>query len=300
MHQVTDSPLSYRTLRGFQITTVFCVTVAVQEWIRHPHAGWTGFALMMILGGFDNGTAILRAFHRFSGVFMGLFTGYFFWFLGHLDYRLMFFIVPLTIFFIFFSAGTAYSTSTIFAVCASVIGFGYYHSQSSFIVSFYLIDYGMCTVIAFAIILVFEYFWFRRYNMMQRFINDIQIEVINNLYHLIHLLNQEKIRRVDWYNGCTLCTASIFEMDRLLCNSQFILGSERAVGDEFNQFVVLTHRVYVGLKALYLAYYTKRHRKFDYYQLVEKVQADLIQLKALIAFEKAEDVTYGVLHAAPG
>ena len=298
MHQVTDSLLSYRVLRGFQISTVFFVTIVVQEWIRHPHAGWSGFALMMIFGGFDNGTAILRAFHRFAGVFMGLFTGYFLWFCGHLDYRLMYFIVPFTIFCIFFSAGTAYSTSTIFTVCTSVIGFGYYHSQSAFIVSFFLLDYGMCTVIAFAIILLFEFFWFRRYSMMRRFINDIQIEVINNLYHLIHLLNQEKIRRVDWYNSCTLCTTSIFEMNRLLCSSQFVDSSEHAVGDEFNQFVLLTNRVYVGLKALYLAYYTKCHRKFDYYQLVEQVQADLVQLKALISFAKAEDATYGVLHAA--
>ena len=57
--------LSYRSLRAVQISTVFCFTIIVQEGLRYPRAGWTGFAVMMIYAGFDIGTTILRADLRF-------------------------------------------------------------------------------------------------------------------------------------------------------------------------------------------------------------------------------------------
>src|SRR5580704_9677724 len=178
--------LIYRSLLGIQISIVFFFTIIVQELFHFPRAGWIGFAVMMIYAGFDNGTCILRAYHRFMGMVLGLFSGYLLWFLGHLDYRILIIIIPITIYFAYFLAEKAYSVPTVFTVNTSVIGTGYFDtSRSTFPITYFLIDYLMCTVIAFAIILVFEYFWFRRYNLMNLFIKDTQADVVRKLYRLI-------------------------------------------------------------------------------------------------------------------
>lgn len=292
--------LSYRSLRGIQISTVFFFTIIIQQLFHYPRAGWTGFAVMMIYAGFDNGTTILRAYHRFLGMLLGLFSGYLLWFLGHVDYRLLIIIIPITIYFAYFLAGQAYSVPTVFTVNTSVIGTGYFDtSGSSFNVTNFLIDYLICTVIAFAIILVFEYFWFSRYRLMDLFIKDTQTDVIRKLYRLIHLLNQDKIRRSDWFEGCITFTDSLFEMEKLARNSQFIISSQGVVREEFNQFLVITNRIFINIKALYLATYTKRHRKYDFNRLLEKVHTDLKYLKILVKEVQTGDHNSGELNVAP-
>lgn len=291
--------LSYRSLRGIQISTVFFFTIIIQEWFHYPRAGWTGFAVMMIYAGFDNGTTILRAYHRFLGMLLGLFSGYLLWFVGHLDYRFLIIIIPITIYFAYFLAGQAYSIPTVFTVNTSVIGTGYFdRSGSSFNVTNFLIDYLMCTVIAFAIILVFEYFWFSRYRLMKLFIKDTQTDVVRKLYKLIHLLNQDKISRTDWFDACITFTDSLFEMEKLARNSQFVISSERVVSDEFNQFVLITNRIFINIKGLYLATYTKRYRKYDYNRLLQQVQIDLKYLKVLVREVQTTDQNTGELHVA--
>ena len=297
---VRTNQFRYNFTRGVQISTVFAIAIVVQELFRFRHAGWTGFALMMIYAGFDNGTTLIRAYDRFLGVLMGVFTGYILWFLGHLDFRLLYFLIPLTVFCVFFWAGTTYRIPTIFTVSTSIIAFGYFDSQSAFVIGFFVMDYAMCTLIAFAIILVCEHFWFRHYRLMHRFIRDIQGDVIDNLYVLINLLEQVKIRRTDWFKACTVFTCNLTEMNRLTLNAQFKASSEEAVGDEFNQFAALTGLIFTHLKALYIAYYTERYRKYDYNQLVEQVQAELLQLKSLVAEEQRANVPLGVFNAAPG
>ncbi|MCL9684871.1 FUSC family protein [Legionella maioricensis] len=292
--------LSYRSLRGIQISTVFFFTIIIQQLFHYPRAGWTGFAVMMIYAGFDNGTTILRAYHRFLGMLLGLFSGYLLWFLGHVDYRLLILIIPITIYFAYFLAGQAYSVPTVFTVNTSVIGTGYFDtSGSSFNVTNFLIDYLICTVIAFAIILVFEYFWFSRYRLMDLFIKDTQTDVIRKLYRLIHLLNQDKIRRSDWFEACITFTDSLFEMEKLARNSQFIISSQGIVREEFNQFLVLTNRIFINIKALYLATYTKKRRKYDFNRLLEKVHTDLKYLKIMLKEMQIGDHNSGELNVAP-
>ena len=295
---ISNPQQGYRLLRGIQISMVFSFSIFVQELWRFPHAGWAGFTLMMIYAGFDNGTTLVRASHRFLGVLLGVFLGYILWIFGHIDYRLLYFIIPFTVSGVFFWAGTAYSIPTIFTVSTSILAFGYFDSQSSFVVSVFIMDYTACTVIGFVIILLFEHFWFRHYQMLHRFIRENQQDVIKNLYTLVHLLNQDKIRRTDWFRGCITLTASLFEMDRLVLNTQFAACSEHAVGDEFIQFVALSNQVFVNLKALYIACYTTRYRKYDYNQLVDIVHADLNKLNTLIVGEAKASSIDGVLHAA--
>lgn len=294
------SKLSYRSVRSIQISTVFFFTIIVQELFHYPRAGWTGFAVMMIYAGFDNGTTIFRAYHRFLGMLLGLFSGYLLWFVGHIDYRLLIIVIPITIYFAYFLAGQAYSVPTVFTVNTSVIGTGYFDtSSSSYTVTYFLIDYLMCTVIAFAIILVFEYFWFSRYRLMGLFIRDTQADVIRKLYRLIHLLNQDKISRTAWFKACIAFTDSLFEMEKLGRNAQFLISSERELGDEFTQFVELTNRIFIKIKALYLATYTKKHRKYDFNQLLQQVQVDLKLLKILVKDVQIADHHTGELHVAP-
>ena len=289
--------LSYRSLRAVQISTVFCFTIIVQEGLRYPRAGWTGFAVMMIYAGFDNGTTILRAHHRFWGMLLGLFSGYLLWFIGHIDYRLLLIIIPITIYLAYFLAGHAYSVPTVFTVNTSVIGTGYFDtSLSVFPITFFLTDYLMCTVIAFAIILIFEYFWFSRYKLINLFIIDNQTEMVRKLYRLVNLLNQSKIRRSEWFEACVSYTDSLFEMEKLARNSQFIRRAQGTLGEEFNQFLAINSRIFVYLKALHIANYTKRYGKYDYNLILQQVQMDLKSLRQIIrATHDAEH--NGELHA---
>ncbi|RUR08648.1 FUSC family protein [Legionella sp. km772] len=291
--------LSYRSLRAVQISTVFCFTIIVQEGLRYPRAGWTGFAVMMIYAGFDNGTTILRAYHRFWGMLLGLLSGYLLWFLGHIDYRLLLIIIPLTIYLAYFLAGQAYSVPTVFTVNTSVIGTGYFDTSTSvFPLTFFLTDYVMCTVIAFIIILIFEYFWFSHYKLINLFIIDNQAEMVRKLYHLIHLLNQNKIRRSDWFDACVSYTDSLFEMEKLARNSQFIRRAKGTLGDDFNEFLALNSRIFVYLKALYISGYTKNYGKYDYNLLFQQVQMDLKKLKQFIRATHVQEHN-GELHALP-
>lgn len=282
--------LSYRSLRGLQISTVFCFTLIIQEGLRYPRAGWTGFAVMMIYAGFDNGTTILRAHHRFWGMLLGLFTGYLLWFMGHLDYRLLLMIIPITIFFAYYLAGQAYSVPTVFTVNTSVIGTGYFDtSVTLFPLTFFLVDYLICTVIAFVIIVVFEYFWFSRYKLTQLFIKDTQADTVRKLYRLMHLLKQDNIRRSDWFKACIAYTDSLFEMEKLALNSQFVKKTTGELGDNFNQFLILNSHIFVSLKALYICRYTNRQGKYDYNVLFNQVQMDLKNLRQLMSTRQNTD-----------
>jgi hypothetical protein len=274
--------LGYRSLRGVQISTVFFFTVFIQEWLRYPRAGWTGFALMIIYAGFDNGATILRAYQRFWGMILGLFSGYILWFIGHLDYRLLLFIIPSTVFFAYYLTGSGYK-STVFTINTSLVGTGYFDtSVTLFPVTFFLTDYLMATIIALCIILVCEHFWFNQPKLMHLFIRDIQADMIRRLSRLVHLLHASPIKRSDWFDACIAYTESLFEMQTLAKNVQFVTGTKGSVGIEFNQFLDLNNTIFVYLKALYTARHTKQYAKYDYNLLLDHVRSDLKKLKSLI------------------
>lgn len=275
-------PLSYRAIRALQICVVFSFTIFVQEFMSFPHAGWIGFSLMMIYVGFDHGTTLFRAYHRFLGMVLGLLSGFVLWFLGHLDYRILIIIIPLTIFLAYFLVGHAYSVPTIFTVNTAVIGTGYFASSVTTTVNNFIYDYTFATIIAFVICVLFEYFWFRHYGLMKRFINDTQENILNLLKAMVVQINQEKINRLEWFDICLNLNQSLNEVNALVHNAEFEYSSERVVGEEFNQFVELTTSIFISLKALYSAYYTNRFHKHDYNKLVMQVENDLKCLEQLI------------------
>ena len=189
----------------------------------------------------------------------------------------------ITVFFAYFLVGRAYSVPTVFTVNTSVIGTGYFDVNDTFSITFFLVDYTVCTVIAFAIIFVFEYFWFREYHMMHRFIYDTQSEVILRHRTLACLRNQKKISRTEWFKTCVALTNASFEVNSLLKNAQFTVSSNRAVGNEFFNFVEQSNRIFIGQKALYYAHYTKRYNKYDYRRLTKQLEVDLAQLKTIVS-----------------
>ena len=271
--------LSYRAIRGLQICIVFSFTIFLQEWLRMPHAGWIGFSVMMIYVGFDHGTTLFRTFHRFWGMILGLISGFLLWFLGHVDFRLLILIIPITIFLAYFLVGHAYSVPTMFTVNTAVIGTGYFSTGLTTTVNSFIYDYTAATIVALAICVFFEYFIFRRYGLMQRFISDTQLQIIQQLKILLELLNHESISKVAWFNACIGLSQLLGEVNNLVRNSEFEYSAHKAVGNEFNQFVTLTNQVFVNLKALYSAYYSPRYHKHDYNQVFSRVQAQLEQLE---------------------
>ena len=146
-------------------------------------------------------------------------------------------------------------------------------------VNSFIYDYTVATIVALAICLFFEYFIFRRYGLMQRFINDTQLQIIQQLKILLELLNHESISKVAWFNACIGLSQLLGEVNNLVRNSEFEYSAHKAVGNEFNQFVTLTNQVFVNLKALYSAYYSPRYHKHDYNQVFSRVQAQLEQLE---------------------
>lgn len=273
---------TYRTGRILQICTVLTVTLCVADLLRYPHSGWTGFAVMMIYAGFDNGTTLFRAYHRFIGVLLGLLSGYCLWFLGHIDYRCLILVIPITVFLAYFLAGYAYSIPTIFTVNTSIIGTGYFDIHNQYPVTFFLMDYFIATLVAFAIIIVFEHFWFKRYHMMYRFIHDTQVDTIKQLDHLIYLLEQDHVRRKEWFSGCLKLTECLFEANKLVQNTSFEVRSQKVVGSDFHQFIALANQLFISAKALYLAHHTQCYRKYNYVQLKTNLDADLRTLRQLI------------------
>lgn len=297
---IAGKPISYRALRSLQICTVFFFAIIVQEWIGYPRAGWTGFAVMMIYAGFDSGTTVLRAFHRFIGMFIGLFIGYVFWFIGHLDYRTLIVLLPMSVFAAYFFAGRIYSVPTTFVVVASVIGVGFFNVDPTATVSYYVEDYSLTTAVAFVMILIFEYFWFRHYGMMRRFIIDTQAEVLQDLYNLVYLLNQGNVHHINWCKCCIKLTRSLHEVEVLIQSVPFMIRYEQAVGGDFVEFVSLANRIFIGLKALYISSHAAYYQKIDVYQHFQKVQAELVELKKFITeVEQLGDTTLGEMYATP-
>ena len=290
--------LSYRAIRGLQICIVFSFTIFLQEWLRMPHAGWIGFSVMMIYVGFDHGTTLFRTFHRFWGMILGLISGFLLWFLGHVDFRLLILIIPITIFLAYFLVGHAYSVPTIFTVNTAVIGTGYFSTGLTTTVNSFIYDYTAATIVALAICVFFEYFIFRRYGLMQRFISDTQLQIIQQLKILLELLNHESISKIAWFNACIGLSQLLGEVNNLVRNSEFEYSAHKAVGNEFNQFVTLTNQIFVNLKALYSAYYSPRYHKHDYNQVFNQVQAQLEQLESLINLSVDLTIKSGAIYNA--
>ena len=293
LNSIKFLPLSYRAIRALQICIVLTFTVFIQELLRFPHAGWTGFSVMMIYVGFDHGTTIFRAYHRFWGMVLGLISGFILWFLGHIDYRILIVVIPITIFFAYFLVGKAYSVPTVFTVNTAVIGTGYFAANIDTTINSFIYDYTAATILAFVICIFFEYFFFRRYGLMNRFINDTQNKIIISLQRLLLLLDSDDINRVEWFHACLDLNDNIVEINGLVNNLEFAYISKNVIGNEFNHFTLLVNQIFLSLKALYFACDNKDINKSDYQQILTQVQCSLTELEQLLKIDNLK-ITFGV------
>lgn len=279
-HLIKDSTTNYRRIRGFQIMTVFTVTVFIQEFFHIPHSGWMGFETMMIYVGFDNGMTIFRTYHRFLGMLLGLFTGYFLWFLGHLDDRALTLIIPACIFYGYYFSGKHYSVPTIFTINTSLIGLGYFYGNAVYFnPTDFIIEYFVCTVFIFWIIVFFECFIFKPKRMMKYFIYDNEIAILKTLHKINEVLEQKHIRRSKWFQHCIGLTTEMTKLNSLINNKNFIKSSKSQTIEEFKLFVKICNRVYLTQKALYYAHFDNRFHTKQYTQLQDQLSFDMNQLK---------------------
>ena len=158
----------YRSVRALQICMVYATTLLIERLLQFPKAGWIGFVVMMIYVGFDAGASMHRTLHRFWGTLIGLLLSYFLWILGILDYRLMLTLIPIAVFFSFFSLGKFYSYPTIFTVTLTTLGTAYF-TPADYSVSEFFFDYFRATFIAFLICMFFEGIVFKNKKMTQVF-----------------------------------------------------------------------------------------------------------------------------------
>src|SRR3990167_7424328 len=245
--------LDYTTIRSLQISFVFAFTLFLQFLLNYPNAYWTGFAVMMIYAGFDNGTSLLRTYHRFLGVIFGLISGYLLVIIGRYDLMFLFLEITLVIFLAYFFAGETYSVPTIFTVNTSVIGTGYFSNAQTVTLLYYLVDYCICTCVAFGLIWFLETYWFNRYNLIERFILDVEKKVLKNLRNLKALLHEGPVNRTKWYKACGFTIHSLTRIKELLNNTSFCKHSDMIARDDILLFIQSAETSYTRLKALYFA-----------------------------------------------
>ncbi len=243
--------ISFRMLRALQICLVFTSTLAIQEMLNFPKAAWTGFAVMMIYAGFDTGSTMQRTFHRFWGAVLGLFLSYIIWFIGHIDYRTLFLIVPLIIFFAFYSLGKLYTFPTIFTVTLTALGSDYY-STNSFYVGWFFSDYLLCTIFALIICILFEYFVFKHSNLTHRFYFDLQKEIIHRLEDLFNLAKKPPISNSRWLKRTVLFNSSVLEFNNFVNRTRHDYHVKDNLLNELELFSNDMKHAYQNLRRLFI------------------------------------------------
>lgn len=269
--------ISFRTSRALQICIVFATTLAIQELFNFPRAAWTGFAVMMIYAGFDAGSTLQRTFHRFWGAVLGLFLSYILWFIGHLDYRTLFLIVLVMVFFAFFSLGKLYAFPTIFTVTLTALGTDYY-STDTYHVAWFFSDYLICTVIALIICVVFEYFIFGKHNLTYKFYSDLQKEIIHSLEDLLQQVQQQPVSKSQWLKKTVHFNNSVLEFDTFVARTKHDYHLKDNLLSELNSFSVDLQLAYQNLRRLFMSTEPDKNTLLETRKLIN----DLIRLRRAV------------------
>jgi uncharacterized membrane protein YccC len=270
--------ISFRTTRAIHICIVFSATLIIQEIFNYPRAAWTGFAVMMIYVGFDPGSTIRRTFHRFWGMVLGLFLSYILWFFGHIDYRILFFVVPICIFFAYYSLGKLYMFPTIFTVTLTALGSDYY-STNAFPPVWFFSDYIVCTVIALIICVFFEYFIFRGSKLTNKFYYDLLKDITESLNNIFTLTTKTTLHKSKLLKFTVHLNSKILELNALLDNTQHSYQANNPFNNELKQFFNKAKLVYQLLRELEVYH---PHNNTNSSNTVIHLIGELIELSNLI------------------
>lgn len=270
--------INFRTTRAIHICIVFTATLAIQELFNFPRGAWTGFAVMMIYVGFDAGSTIHRTFHRFWGATLGLFLSYILWFIGHIDYRTMFFIIPVMVFFAYYSLGKLYMFPTIFTVTLTALGTDYY-ATNTYYVGWFFSDYFICTVIALLICVFFEYFIFKGRNLTHKFYYELQQEIVKALQDLLVIAATKPINKSKLLKMTIKLNSKVLEFNVFLNNTRHDYNFNDDLLCELDIFFAKTKLVYQNLRQLFiLAPPSSDYRWAETTRLID----DLIEISKMV------------------
>ncbi len=250
--------IEYRAERAFQICIVFSTTLVIERLLQFNRAGWVGFFVMMIYVGFDAGASMHRTLHRFLGTIIGLLLSYFLWLLGLLDYRLMMVIIPIIVFFSFFSLGKFYSYPTIFTVTLTSLGTAYF-SPENYDAYYFFFDYLRATIIAFFICMFFDGIVFKNKKMTQVFYHEHQANIIKNLEVLLSLTRQKVIKKTEFLKISARCHAKILETQQFELTAQHDYALEPQDLLEADNFHAQVSQTLEAIRQLFLLAPTQDH-----------------------------------------
>lgn len=244
--------LNYRTTRALQICLVFATALAVQRVLGYSHAGWIGFAVMMIYAGFDIGASLQRTIHRFWGAVFGLLLSYILWFMGQIDFRLILIIIPFIVFMAYFSLGKLYAFPTIFTVTLTALGTDYYGSSGDYAVPNFFFDYLLSTIVAFFLCFLFEYFLFRGSQLSRKFYIDLQKRIITRLHTLFDIVTQKPLRDSRYLRVSTVLNNNILDLYAFVDVAKHEPHPEANFLEELAFFSSAVQQVYHNIRRLFV------------------------------------------------
>ena len=204
--------IDFRSIRALQICIVFAATLLLERLLGFSRAGWIGFVVMMIYVGFDAGSSLQRTFHRFWGTMIGLLLSYLLWWLGLLDYRLELTIIPIVVFFAFFSLGKFYAFPTIFTVTLTSLGTAYF-SPTNYDAYYFFFDYFRATLVAFIICIGFDGLFFKNAKITRAFHQDLRAQIVSVLQQLFTQVTAATHRKKSFFlNKSAHCHLKIAEL----------------------------------------------------------------------------------------
>lgn len=243
--------VDYRQTRAFQISLVFATALAVQRVLGYSHAGWIGFAVMMIYAGFDKGASLQRTTHRFWGAVLGLLLSYFLWLLGQFNFRLILTIIPLIVFLAYFSLGKLYAFPTIFTVTLTALGTDYY-GKSDYGVPNFFVDYLLSTIVAFLLCFLFESYLFRNSQLSYKFYLDLQKTIITKLIRLFAVVKHRPLRDSHYLKISTRLNSSMLDLYAFVDATKYDADCDFNLENEALFFKSSMHQAYHNIRRLFV------------------------------------------------
>jgi hypothetical protein len=247
MHEAID----YRTTRALQISAVFISALLLQKILNFSHAGWIGFAVMMIYAGFDAGTSVHRTIHRFWGAMFGLFLSYILFFFIRIDDDLILMVVPAMVFMAYFTLSKYYVSPTIFTVTLTALGSDYYQSDLYAIDQFFF-DYAKSTVIALSICVFFEYFIFKKNNLTHQFYFNLQQKLVSELQALLDVVLSAPVRRSDYLKLSAAFNTHVLALHAFLSTAKHDYHLKATVFNELSVFNQTTLKIYQNIQTYFV------------------------------------------------
>ncbi|MDF1757191.1 MAG: FUSC family protein [Legionellaceae bacterium] len=243
--------LDYRTVRALQICVVFIATLALQRALNFSHAGWIGFAVMMIYAGFDSGASLYRTKHRFWGAMFGLFLSYFLFIFILFNDDLIWVIIPIILFLAYFTVSKYYVAPTTFTVTMTGLGSDYYQSNSFSIDQFFF-DYGEATTIAFCLCVFFEYFIFRKNNLTGKFYQEFKQLLINQLQILLDIVREENVRHSRYLKASAEFRSNLIKFESFLKTAKHNYSGNEHIYNDVDDFNQTIERVFYNIRQLFV------------------------------------------------